>query len=81
MPDKAVDKSQQPKKVRVTIMREGPNFVIKTITNTSWYIPGDHITRDTLKKVCEMPNWEVNVVDNDLIKTLVSALSNINIIP
>jgi hypothetical protein len=73
--------SGAPKKVRVTVMRLGQVFEIKQITNTSWYIPGDHITRDTLKKICEMPDWEVNIIDNDILKTLLGALSNINIIP
>lgn len=69
------------KKVRVTIMRQGDVFEIKQITNSSWYIPGDHITRDTLKKICETPNWEVNIIDNDLLKNIAGLVSNINILP
>jgi hypothetical protein len=64
----------EPKKVKLLVERVMEIFVIKQVVNTSWYIPGDHITRDTLKKCCEMPDWEVTVIDNDILKTVLGML-------
>ena len=62
------------KTVELMLMRFTDVFIVKSVKNTTYYIPGDRMTRDTVSKCCEMPNWEVTIIDNDFLQSIVGKL-------
>jgi hypothetical protein len=56
------------------------DYKVKAISNTTWYKPGMWLSPDVVQKICDMPGWDVQMVDNDLIQMLtglaISAVSH-----
>jgi hypothetical protein len=65
-----------PKAVEVLLMRVANIFIVKSIKNSVWYKPGDHITFETAKACCDMPHWEVTMVDNDFWSLVVGKVAS-----
>jgi len=66
------------KKKELLIMRFANDFLVKSVKNSTHLIPGDTMSRDIAKQYCDSPEWEVTVVDNDILQTVLgSALSKV----
>jgi hypothetical protein len=63
------------KTVELVLVRLGDIFVVSSITNTTWYRPGDHVTVDTAQKCCDLPNWKVTMIDNQIISSVLGGIS------
>jgi len=45
-------------------------YRVITITNTTWYQPKMWLSVEIVSKICELPNWEVSMVGDDMIKNI-----------
>jgi hypothetical protein len=64
------------KPITLLLTRLGEFFVVTSITNSTWYKPGDHITFETAQKCCEMPGWTVVMADNHIVATILGGVSS-----
>ena len=62
-----------PKPVKVLLMRMGPIFIVKSISNTTLWKPGDQVTHEVVQTACKAPGWDVTMVDNDILQNLLGA--------
>jgi hypothetical protein len=67
-----------PKKISLGLTWYGTAFQVKSITNSTYYRPGQWMTAEVAQKCCDIPNWEVTMVDNDILGNLLgSAVSHL----
>jgi hypothetical protein len=52
------------------------DYKVKSITNTTWYKPGQWLAPNVVQKLCDLPGWQVNMVDNDLIAAITGMALN-----
>jgi len=62
------------KKIEMVLMKYLGVYVVKSIKNSTYYVPGDHMTRDTAQKCCEMKDWEVTILDNDILSSIIGKI-------
>lgn len=62
------------KKVQLVLVYYTNLYVVKSITNTTHYKPGDHLTPEVAQKCCDIPNWDVTMIDNEILATIINKL-------
>ena len=45
-------------------------YKVTGIKNSTYYQPGQWMTKDVAQKCCDIPNWTVTMIDNDFVKDL-----------
>ena len=48
------------------------DFKVTAITNSTYYKPGEWMTIEVAQKCCDTPGWQVNIVDNTIVQTLLN---------
>jgi hypothetical protein len=52
-------------------MRITNTYEVKSITNSTWYKPGDWISADNVQKIVDtLPNWEVVMAELDFLSKI-----------
>jgi hypothetical protein len=41
-------------------------YEVKSISNSTYYYPGEHMDKAVLDKICAAPDWEVTICSLDL---------------
>jgi hypothetical protein len=47
-----------------------PHFVVKSMTNTTWFKPGQVLEVGEVEKCCQLNNWKVTMLDNEIVQAL-----------
>lgn len=72
-----------PKPVIMTVMWTmfAPHYyIVVSITNSTWYKPGDKLDESVVKQICDdqrLANWQVNVLSDDIIGQITGTISGI----
>jgi hypothetical protein len=60
-----------PKKtIELTLAYYVHAYKVTGIKNSTYYQPGQWMTREVAQQCCDIPNWTVTMVDNDIIQSL-----------
>ncbi len=70
-----VDKPTKP--IEITLAWYIHDYKVKAITNTTWYKPGMWLAPVVVQKLCDLPGWQVNMVDNDLVELIFGAAMSV----
>lgn len=64
------------KKISLTLMfgMFSHAYQVKTITNTTYYKPGEWMSPEVAEQCCNLPNWEVTMVGDDIIQFITGAV-------
>lgn len=65
------------KAVNLTLIWDGLSrrYQVKSISNTTWWKPGDWVPEAEIKKVCEeQPDWQITMAENDFLQRIFSVL-------
>jgi hypothetical protein len=65
-----------PKPIIIVLAWYVHDYKVKSITNTTWYKPGQWLSPTVVQKLCDLPGWQVNMADNDLIAAITGMALN-----
>jgi hypothetical protein len=67
-----------PKPVKATFMvGEFGQFQLKSITNTTWYKPGEWLSESVVQYCCEISNWDVTLIENNTLSMIFGILGGV----
>jgi len=80
------DKSILPphnKKISLTLVYFKPtnSYQVQAITNTTWYAPDDWLSRDVVREICNLPNWDVTMAQSHFFSTMIGNVKSVVPVP
>ena len=62
------------KEVEISLlyMWETGRWQVVTVTNTTWYRPGDWLSEEVVDAICKIPRWTIKMQSYELLSKLVS---------
>lgn len=59
-----------PKQVTLSLTYYVDQWKVSACTNSVWPRPGMMLDEAEVTKLCDRPNWEVKIIDNDILATV-----------
>lgn len=60
------------KDVEISLLFVSVGYVyqVKSVTNTTWYKPGDWLTESVVAEICKIPRWTIRIESYELLKKI-----------
>jgi len=65
------------KEVKIGLVWGVRQYEVKTITNSTRFKPGEWLNVDVVEQLCNDPNWDVSIADNQFLSILLGQIGRI----